>query len=95
LWDWRTRTPRAELRGHQGWVTSAVFSPDGRRVVSGGADGVIKFWDVETGHELMTLRGHGDRIHALAFTHDGQVLASASADRTIRLWRAAASIPYR
>ena len=38
--------------GHGGWVTACVFSPDGRRLVSGSFDGALKLWDAETGHEI-------------------------------------------
>ena len=37
------------LTGHSGEVRSVTFSPDGRRVVSGSDDYLVKIWDVETG----------------------------------------------
>ena len=41
VWDARTGTPLLELKGHTGAVTSASFSPDGTRIVTGscGPDG--------------------------------------------------------
>jgi len=42
LWDAATGAERAVLTGHTGWVSSAAFSPDGKRVVTGrGQVGVI------------------------------------------------------
>jgi WD40 repeat protein len=35
------------LTGHTDWVNSAVFSPDGRRIVSGGEDRIIRIRDLE------------------------------------------------
>ncbi len=35
------------IKAHNGTVTSVAFSVDGKRLVSGGADGLIKIWDVK------------------------------------------------
>jgi hypothetical protein len=41
--------------GHSGWLLSAVFSPDGKQLASGGGEGAIKIWEAETGALLRTL----------------------------------------
>jgi AAA-like domain/WD domain, G-beta repeat len=46
------------LRGHQGLVISAAFSPDGRRVVTASADRTARVWDGEKGTVIAELRGH-------------------------------------
>ena len=43
------------LSGHTGWVFSAAFSPDGKRVVSGSEDKLVKIWNVETSAEVIEL----------------------------------------
>src|SRR5436309_7120500 len=42
------------LTGHESTVSLAVFSPDGKTLVSGGDDKLIKLWDVASGKELKT-----------------------------------------
>jgi len=40
------------LTGHSDWVRSVGFSPNGKRVVSGSEDNLVKIWDTETGVEV-------------------------------------------
>jgi WD40 repeat protein len=65
------------LPGHQGMVTSLVFSPDGKLLVSCGYDRLIKFWDMKTGGLLGQVRLM-DTPNFLAFSQDGKKLAVAS-----------------
>lgn len=43
------------LRGHSERVNSVAFTPDGKRVVSGSGDKLVKIWDVEAGTEVRDL----------------------------------------
>jgi len=45
------------LDGHSSEVTSTSFSLDGKRVVSGSLDKLVKIWDVETGALVRNLPG--------------------------------------
>jgi WD40 repeat protein len=82
----RTGRELAVLRGHINPVSCAEFSPDGRRLATGGTDKSIIVWDLETGKELITLRGHFGTIWTLAFSPDGTRLASGAGDGTVRIW---------
>lgn len=75
------------LRGHKGWVTSASFSPDGNRIVSGSADNTVKIWDAKTGECLRTLHGHNYTISVVAFSPDGEQIASGDRwGHTLKIW---------
>ena len=39
------------LNGHKGAVRAVVFTPDERKVASGGDDGTIIVWDVKSGKQ--------------------------------------------
>ena len=74
--------------GHREGVYALTYSPDGRFLASGGADGLIKIWDPATGRELRTLRGHSGLISSLAYGPDGRLLASGCWDKTVKVWDA-------
>ena len=48
-------TPHREFLGHQAAVIDAAFSPDGKRLVSGGLDNTLIVWDVAEGRPLKTV----------------------------------------
>jgi WD40 repeat protein len=78
-----------EVRKFAGPVDGAqslAFSPDGKHLASGGADGVLQVWEVETGREVLTLRGYGRPVRQVVFSPDGKRLASAGADDKVRVW---------
>jgi WD40 repeat protein len=87
LWEVATGKEQAALKA--AFVSSVVFSPDGKMLATGSEDSQIQLWDVATGKELTTLQGHTDRILSLGYSADGKMLASGSADKTIKLWELA------
>ncbi|MFM9960132.1 MAG: SUMF1/EgtB/PvdO family nonheme iron enzyme [Planctomycetaceae bacterium] len=82
-----------ELRrfeGHQGPVWKAVFSADGKRVLSGSGfpngDSTLRLWDVETGRELRKFGGDVTNfVFGVALSHDGKQALSGNKDG-LRLW---------
>jgi WD40 repeat protein len=89
LYDFATGKLVALLKGHANIVVSLAFSPDGKRLISGGWDNEALIWDVEGRKLLHRLRGHTAAIQATAFTPDGQRVVTGSNDTTLRLWRVA------
>jgi WD40 repeat protein/serine/threonine protein kinase len=63
-----------------------AFSPDSRRLASGGMGTTARVWDAANGHELMTLAGHNGNVRSLAFSPDNGSLATCSVDRTVKIW---------
>jgi WD40 repeat protein len=86
LWQVADGRQLAKYQGHQGWIQSLAFSPDGNTLASGSHDHSIRLWDLQTGQCLKTLQGHTDCVQSLAFSPDGNTLASGSHDHSIRLW---------
>jgi WD40 repeat protein/serine/threonine protein kinase len=88
VWDLTTGRAVSTLRDYHSFLGALTFSPDGRRLVTGGDDGTVRLWDPFTGEEVLTLRGHRSRVKRLAFTRGGRHLVSLGEDRTVRVWDA-------
>lgn len=92
---WR---PKFELAGHSEAVRSVVFSPDGRRIVTGSIDGTVKVWDADLGpgregagaafgQELISLRADQE-FTAVQFSPDGLNILAATTDGMVIVWPA-------
>ncbi|HEY5047174.1 MAG TPA: TIR domain-containing protein [Rhizomicrobium sp.] len=77
----------AVLRGHEGQVNGAAFSPDGKRIVTASFDETARIWDAETGTQIAVLR-HPLVVRSAAFSPDGRRIVTASIDNTARIWNA-------
>jgi WD40 repeat protein len=75
---------------HGGSVTSLVFLPDGKTLISASGDRLIRLWDPATGQERRRLEGHTAAVRSLALAPDGNQLASGGDDSTVRFWDLAA-----
>jgi WD40 repeat protein len=71
---------------HGGFVSAVVFTPDGKELISGSGDGLIRVWDAGAGKELRHLGAHKGGVLALSLARDGRTLASGGADQSARLW---------
>ncbi|MCZ7639312.1 MAG: protein kinase [Verrucomicrobia bacterium] len=78
---------------HSNRVTFAQFSPDGRRVVTSGADAAAWIWDADTGARLAGPLTHAGEINTAAFSPDGARVVTAAMDRTARIWEATTGQP--
>jgi WD40 repeat protein/ribosomal protein S27E len=71
-----------------GGVLSVAFSPDGKRIVTGGWDKTLKVWDATSGQETLSLKGHTGGVLSVAFSPDGKRIVSGSWDKTLKVWDA-------
>lgn len=72
--------PVALLPSTAALATWLAWSPDGKRVASGYADGAVNAWRVATGKLVMAMVRHVEAVMDVAWSSNGQHLASLSND---------------
>ena len=87
VWNLNQVNATLNTRKHNGEIITLKFSPDGRYLVSGGADGAAVVLDAKTGSEVYRSL-HSDQVRDIAFSRDSKRFVTASKDRYIRLWDA-------
>ncbi len=78
---------------HEKEVNSAVFSPDGLRVLTGSWDKTARLWDAISGKPIGEPLRHEDAVLSAAFSPDGLCVVTASRDKTARIWDAVSGKP--
>ncbi|MDC0680814.1 nSTAND1 domain-containing NTPase [Sorangium atrum] len=86
-WTLHNWVARAVL-DHPHWVKYAVYSPDGKRIVTASQDNAVRVWNADGIGEPMVLRGHEAVVTSAAFSPDGKRIATSSYDKTTRVWNA-------
>lgn len=85
------------MRGHKMGVHSVAFSPDGRRIITGGGGRreAVKIWDVATGQELMTLstREPGFSFRHVEFSTDANSIYAVGERHALSVWHVPDRIP--
>src|SRR5262249_53319806 len=74
------------LRGHQGWVTSVAFSPDGQLALTGSQDQTARVWEVTSGRALARLEGHHSGVESVAFSPDGRLAICCDNGGRVSWW---------
>jgi WD40 repeat protein len=90
------------IKGH----SAVAFSPDGKKVVYGGTDGVIRVYELFSNTDLIKVKAHrgafpiygdfaGAGITNVSFSPDGRYVLSSGGDGFLKLWDAASGAEIR
>ncbi|CAJ0582396.1 unnamed protein product, partial [Mesorhabditis spiculigera] len=74
------------ISGHTGWVRSVDVEPENQWFASGGADRIIKIWDLASGKLRLSLTGHISSVRAVKISHRNPYLFSGGEDKQVKCW---------
>jgi WD40 repeat protein len=99
VWDIITGTEVSALEANEPFksrarfLEKAMFSVDGKRLLTRSRDNTVRIWDVQTGTEIAILKGHQTDaskqtdLLSTVFSPDGtQVVTTSPRDKTARIW---------
>jgi len=79
----------SSFKGHQSFVNSAVFSPDGKYILTGSDDNTAKLWTLD-GQEKQTFTGYGNYVSNAVFSSKGNYIVTecdvAAEVDTVKIW---------
>lgn len=74
--------PALILSGHKEGVNVCKFSNDGKTLISGSKDGIVKLWEVATNYKMIKeIEVCDDPITAISFNHKGDQFAVGSLEK--------------
>jgi WD40 repeat protein/transcriptional regulator with XRE-family HTH domain len=86
VWDAQNEELVRAFAGHPRVVYAVAWGSSGDMVVSGGSDGMLRWWNVHSGECDMVHQAHRGTIRSLRRSPDGSRLASCGDDGAITLW---------
>jgi WD40 repeat protein len=88
LWDVARNQLRHRLALGERWGQRAAFSPEGKLLALGVANGEVRRWDWRADRVARRWRAGESSLLSLAFSPDGKALATGHLEGPIRLWDA-------
>ncbi len=86
LLDVATRRWTRSWRAHGDSILGVQFSPDHARLVTAGADRLVRVWSLPEGKPVATLEGHTAQVLSVGFNTNATQVVSGGADKQLFIW---------
>ncbi|HSZ24558.1 MAG TPA: caspase family protein [Cytophagaceae bacterium] len=86
VWDISTGMMVQKIKTGKSALHTAIYTPDGKKIITGGDDRIIRIFDAANTKLLNTLEGHQAEVTCLKISQDGKMLVSYSLDGAIKCW---------
>ena len=77
IWDFEQQAELTRFSGHDFWITTLRFAPDGRRLFTASQDHTVQVWNWRQKKRYLTLP-HNNAVFGLAISADGKTIASTA-----------------
>jgi WD40 repeat protein len=74
------------FKGHDDRVTSVALSRNGKRALTGSADGSVRLWDTTTGQEIRRFFGALAEVRTVALSPDGRIAIAGGSIGVVMAW---------
>eukprot|EP00347_Sterkiella_histriomuscorum_P001221 403372861 len=74
------------IQGHYDEPLCLAVSPNGKYLVSGGKDRIVRVWDIHNQQQIQTFMGHRDSITSIKFDRENDQFYTVSNDRSLKVW---------
>jgi WD40 repeat protein len=78
--------PLRTIAAHRGFIRGVAISLDGRYVVTGGNDNLVKVWNATDGTLIAELSGHQRHVYNVAFHPNGKHIISGDLMGVLKQW---------
>jgi WD40 repeat protein len=84
--EWPGRKVLKRWKAHEDSILGLAIAGDGKSLVSGAADRLVRRWEVPSGVLMGTYEGHTNQVLSVAVNPETGRMASAGADREVKVW---------
>ncbi|XP_031474575.1 autophagy-related protein 16 [Nymphaea colorata] len=79
-------TCKRKIPAHKGSCASVMFENNSNKLISGGQEQTVKFWDANTGNSCGSLSGCLGSVLDMAVSHDNKTVIAASSSNNLYVW---------
>jgi WD40 repeat protein len=84
-WDPAAGEAVGDAMKHGDGIWSVALSTDGKRLVCGCQDGLVRVWNVQTRAKELEVKAQGP-VYSVTFSPDGRFALFGGAEKLVRLW---------